>query len=98
MWAFPGAGEKNIYQAWASQPCLGLQPADIQAAAEGGAHAVGVCTGAFSKADLLRAARNACPVEGATVINDLHDNEEVLAACKLSPQAGAEASREGSAD
>jgi phosphoglycolate phosphatase-like HAD superfamily hydrolase len=50
-----------------------VQPADVQAAAFGGAKALGVCTGVFS-AEELRAANGA-----AVVVPDLADVDAVLA-------------------
>jgi phosphoglycolate phosphatase len=51
---------------------VGDTPADVQAAVFGGARALGVCTGIFSREELLEANSK------ATVVTDLADTDAVL--------------------
>ena len=48
----------------AQRACAGDTPMDLQASVEGGANAVGVTTGAFSRADLEECGAGAQPVLG----------------------------------
>lgn len=65
---------------------VGDTPADIRAAVEGGAHAIGVCTGAFSKEQLLETVRELGATEKSTILENIYDNpEDFYRACKLDP-------------
>jgi phosphoglycolate phosphatase-like HAD superfamily hydrolase len=60
---------------------VGDTPSDVQAAAEAGAAAVGVCTGTFSRQQLQHAL-DSCGCRGE-VLNDLSDLSRSLAALGL---------------
>lgn len=53
-----------------------MQPADIQAASYGGAHAVGVCTGVFSASELTEAGKD--NNHGVTILAGLADQSLFL--------------------
>jgi hypothetical protein len=56
-----------------------VQPNDIKAAEYGGALAIGVCTGVFSRDDLEAASKSG----RAVILDDLHDAGIFLKACGL---------------
>jgi ribonucleotide monophosphatase NagD (HAD superfamily) len=56
-----------------------LQPNDIKAAEYGGALAIGVCTGVFSRDDLEAASKSG----RAVILDDLKDSAVFLKACGL---------------
>eukprot|EP00850_Spirogloea_muscicola_P017316 SM000147S01135 [mRNA] locus=s147:344257:346298:- [translate_table: standard] len=64
---------------------VGDTPADLRAAKDGGAYAVGVCTGAFTRDQLLPYTLNT--TVGAIVLDDLEDKSKFLRACDLSDSA-----------
>lgn len=64
---------------------VGDTPADILAAGQGGARAIGVCTGAFSRLQLEEAVKEASSSEGATILDDLADLDAFLYACDIKP-------------
>jgi hypothetical protein len=58
-----------------------LQPNDVSAALYGGAHAVGVVTGAFDESELLEATNG--DTKNVTVLKSLQDKERFLSVCGL---------------
>lgn len=60
---------------------LCVQPADVQAASYGGAHAIGVCTGVFSPQELIEAAKD--NKHGVTILEGLAAQPQFLEAAGL---------------
>ncbi|GAQ88295.1 haloacid dehalogenase-like hydrolase (HAD) superfamily protein [Klebsormidium nitens] len=61
---------------------VGDTPNDVSAALYGGAHAVGVLTGAFEESELLEAAKG--DRNNVTILENLEDSERFLSVCGLS--------------